>query len=97
MCEICQHVRPCHRHHILDFTKYGESTDGFTWALCPTCHETLHIAIRAIIYKRKRATEVWEALVASLGKDSLFIRQVENKVYITVEMVTEWEIKCYDS
>jgi hypothetical protein len=95
-CSICKLVRLCQRHHFLDFGKYGECHEGLTLPLCGSCHETLHIAIGAIIFKRKRASEVWNALILALGKDNIYIRSIEEKVYITAEIRTEWEIKYYE-
>lgn len=81
---------------MLNFSVYGESHDGCTLALCGSCHETLHIGLAAIIHKRKRATQLWEALVSALGQNSQFIRAIEDKVYETAELTIDMHINCND-
>lgn len=80
----------------MGFEVYGESHDGYTLALCGSCHETLHIALGAIVHKRKRASEVWNALVSALGKNDQYIKAIEERVYETAEMILELEIENYD-
>jgi len=96
VCHLCHLVRFCQRHHLLQFRIHGECNNGFTLPLCGACHESLHIALAAIVKKKKRASQLWEALVEALGKDNTWIQAIENQVYETCELVVENEIKYFD-
>jgi hypothetical protein len=87
-CEICG-VCLSDRHHLLGFNTNGENLHCSS--LCPTCHTLLHTAIGAIIYKRKRASQVWEAFKEAMGSNSKLVIQIENKVYETAEFILDME------
>jgi hypothetical protein len=87
-CECCGFPLT-HRHHIYSFPIHGENLHS--WQLCATCHELLHIAIGAIIYKRKRSSEVWNAVAKKLGNNNI-IKFMLDRVETTAEMHFELSI-----
>ena len=96
-CDICGIISLCQRHHILDFNTYGESSDGYTLALCASCHELLHTALNAIVHKKKRSSEVWETYCNAVGRNHSLVKKIEDRVYETAEIVLETEFKYYDT
>ena len=92
-CEVCDFPLT-HRHHLLAFVENGES--NYTIQLCATCHELLHIAMGAIIHKKRRATEVYTAFRGTVGANSELIKKIEDLVYSTAELNWEMGIKYSD-
>jgi hypothetical protein len=89
-CEICAFPL-VHRHHILGFGKMGENNHAIL--LCANCHSLLHICINAIIFKKKRAIEVWESFCCIMGIDDEYIKKILDKTYETVELSYEFEME----
>ena len=95
-CQICHSTALMHRHHILSFSKYGEIDNSSCWILCANCHGILHVGINAIIFHKKRATEVWNNFVSTIGKDNQLIKDIENKIYETAEFGLDYHISNSD-
>lgn len=92
-CMICGFPL-VHKHHILPFATWSET--NITMHLCPNCHELIHIAINAIIFKKKRSEELWELFCERVGKNNPLILLIEEKVYEWMETNFELTIKYYD-
>ena len=89
-CEFCGFPLS-DKHHMLGFAEHGENLHILF--LCPNHHALLHLGISAIIFKKKRATEVYEAFCNSVGKNSEIIKKIEDLVYATAELNWEMGIK----
>ena len=95
-CECCKAVRLLERHHLLPFQIHGECRGDFILFLCSNCHALLHTCINAIIFRKKRATEVWNAFVLAIGKDNILVKQIEDKVYETADVAFDTAVSYSD-
>lgn len=96
-CDLCQEPRLIERHHIFNFTQYGETHDGWTFAFCGSCHDVFHVALNSLVFQNKRATEVWEAFKKLIGENNPLIQRTIEKVYETAEITLEQHYKNYNS